>query len=148
MRPAPPEFPDDPAETRLRSASPRHAADPVSPDARPSTADGVPVFDPPSPPDLTWNPESTGAFAMPSLAPQTLGASLHLPHPQDEADAEEARVVARARTGSITLPTRERTPSDAPDRPARTRPARSIRLGPPRPTRTSPVSSAVVSSTS
>jgi O-antigen/teichoic acid export membrane protein len=114
MRPAPPEFPDDPAETRLRSASPRHAADPVSPDARPSTADGVPVFDPPSPPDLTWNPESTGAFAMPSLAPQTLGASLHLPHPQDEADAEEARVVARARTGSITLPTRERTPSDAP----------------------------------
>ena len=109
MRSAPPESPDDPSAEIPRRSTPRHAADrPV--DAATVAAAPVaaaPAADPPPHAELTWNPEATGAFAMPSLAPQTLGASVHLPHPEDEAEAEEARVVARVRTGSIDLPRRD-----------------------------------------
>lgn len=100
MRPAPPERPDDDARAPdQRTSSPRHAAEPWTDDdpARPDrpllvTSDA----------DLAWNPEATGAFAMPALAPQTLGASVHLPQPEAEAEAEEARAEARGAVASTS----------------------------------------------
>jgi O-antigen/teichoic acid export membrane protein len=109
MRSAPPESPDDPSAEIPPRATPRHAADRPVDAATVDTAAvaDAPASESPPPAELTWNPEATGAFAMPSLAPQTLGASVHLPHPEDEAEAEEARVVTRVRTGSIDLPRRD-----------------------------------------
>ncbi|MCJ0700103.1 oligosaccharide flippase family protein [Frigoribacterium faeni] len=71
MRSAPPERPDDPAETRLPPTSPRHAAEP---DPRPSAASpvaGMPVFDPPPVADPTRSIGSPGPDAAPADADQS-----------------------------------------------------------------------------